>query len=333
MTIVIREETSSMHYIIHLVTGCSAFLCAFILLCTLMHVLYHYCKTVQPITCTKEAKILKILNQNRGEPNISSVYHIFFIMQISAIIYCSNSAFLKSNVWTQFDVKHYSTAQCATGYLVGFFTWSIYQIFLFILFIYRLQKVFDGTMYQYNINIYRLFYVILTCLLIFEIVCNVFGFLPQHKYGWTLYYYPSFSSINIDKTVPLMHCDLSEEILKKHSLWGLIGAYIFMLFQWVFNFILLYMFLQKLRLLKMDLILKHIKESEQWNKNDQCIDITSTSPKFNTDIGSSMQLPDKRLSKISIQSNSNSALNSRKNSVILNDINVEKDQEQNNNNK
>ena len=85
-------------------------------------------------------------------------YILVILLFISSIVSCIGYAFLRSNIIINFKSDYISNNHCVMGYFVSFIFWLISRVFLYTIFLYRIQNVFRESAYDYHPCVYKFGY-------------------------------------------------------------------------------------------------------------------------------------------------------------------------------
>ena len=96
--------------------------------------------------------------QKKSKPTNKTVYILFIILLCLSIISNAGHTFLRVNIITRIDVTTFILTQCILGHITAFGFGVASRIFLYIIFLYRIQIVFKGSAYDYHPLLYRIGY-------------------------------------------------------------------------------------------------------------------------------------------------------------------------------
>ena len=232
-----------------------------------VHILYHYLKIFHSKQSNKD--------ETRADHN-KLIYILFLLLLTSTMIMCVVDGFVRSNYWSNIPLSDYGKAICYASYYADITMLQFHQFIMYALFIYRIQIVFQDTVYEYSLNTFRALY----SLLIFGYLAVATIVFVGHKYSsFTVYYFAQNA-----------YCSASPET--KQNVFTVVSSSIYSLWHIGLNVICLYMLTNRLWALKETLIEQYtVKNSVQSQSNievispsDKTLDISNTDKNVDDDV-------------------------------------------------
>ena len=176
---VLREISTSeeVWFYVSSIGGCFALI---IITSILIHVLLHYYHILKSksIKSRNRQKVINGGNNNNNRKNqkitkFKQFHHEAVnkkkkqrIISILTISYLFTSfltvlmyAFVRSNIITRINHNSFNLLQCQFGYILSISLFNFSKIFMYLLFIFRIQIIFNDTEYQYKPYYYKILYV------------------------------------------------------------------------------------------------------------------------------------------------------------------------------
>ena len=198
----------------------------------------------------------------RNRQKIISCLTIAYL--ISSLITCLMYSFVRSNLLTRTNYYSFSIYRCSVGYFISISMFSISQTFMYCLFIFRIQIIFNETVYQYKPYYYTILYALNIChIIIVHIALIIFAIYNNQHQSYILYYSHyddklAFCSLDFTKNQNIMSSNPSIVVLFIFTL----------IIQFVIAFSLLWMFIKGLRDLNSSLLEQYINDHLDMNSND-----------------------------------------------------------------
>eukprot|EP01084_Bolivina_argentea_P152914 266647_1 len=234
MTIQIENERD-LHAYYYYVSSIGAIFTSVVVCMTLMHVIRHYIKVFHSKN-TNECDI----------PQAKTSYIMFILMSITTLFICLFYGFFRGNMFISFNKNQFSLWICESTYYSVFLLLIIYSIILYSLFIYRIQIVFTGTMYQYP----QILFIILYGLLFIGFsTCAILLFYAYPKNTFAIFQF---------EDTELLYCGATDETAYYTS--NFIATLLYVSLTIIFNIVTLYLFTTKLYALQTELMDQYIRE-------------------------------------------------------------------------
>ena len=162
----------------------------------LIHILLDYCKKFPSVSLnptlfrssSMSEPFVKVETPKKKQAN-KQTYHLMICYLILSLLLCLCISLIRSNIITHQKHTKYTDIQCAIGYFSHYSLLVISKAFMYNLFNYRIQIIFDNTAYAFNKTIYILMYIIPWYNVLFVITCLYIGQFVENKetLDWRLY--------------------------------------------------------------------------------------------------------------------------------------------------
>ena len=207
-----------------------------------IHVLFHYYRKFHSSAPT---------NRQKEESKSKIPYLLFILMCFSGLISVTSYAIIKSSLFINTTQYPFTIFRCKLGYLLTFIPIYIMSASAYVLFVYRIQTVFEGTQYQYPLHIIKYLYTSLIILFILLTICLIISsrttYFALFVFGTNNQHQNTYCATNGALTLHV----------------NMIAVGLFFSMHCGFGFILLYMFTKKLYALQVDTLSQYLKEKSQ----------------------------------------------------------------------
>eukprot|EP01084_Bolivina_argentea_P244049 408936_1 len=198
------------------------------------------------ITC----EYIKIFHSSKTKDNNRQdklSYILFILMCIVSLLICCIYSLFRVNIFNGLNANQFTKLLCKSSHYSAVIILFIYTILMYTLFIYRIQMVFVGTIYEYSPKCFLFLYTSLLTGYLANIILTIIGI---ESTTFNLY---------IFKGTNQMYCGTSyEDTQTTHT--NFYSTLIFVILTTTFTVIVLYMFTNRLYALQSELV-KQYKES------------------------------------------------------------------------
>ena len=181
----------------------------------------------------------------------TTIYILVIVYNILTLIACLSFGFLRTNLFTFIPIDKFTPTQCHIGYWLQYIPISLATTFLYLLFIYRIDLSFRGTLYAYRPCIIKFYYIITIILEINFIITRSLGILRDGP--WAVSYHDDIS---------ILHCSKTTSSTTTRTLSQLLSAGIGLFATLFMNISLLYMFARSLWKVRKDTVAAYMVEHQ-----------------------------------------------------------------------
>ena len=254
---VLTEEITSTPDLIILYIACIGFISAIIItLAILLHVILN-CYALFSLAETDDGEF-ETAQQSKIAFILVSLYCIAVIS--SALSFGS----IFSNLFTTIDPLSFTPTQCIIGYVTFYSLTYLCNTILYILFTWRIQQAFNGSMYEYKSYVYSSIYIISVTLWISWTVYLIFNRGMGSFSEFTVYSIKlSYTDDHDHNESVFAYCATTKPILFRMQIIPALAA-----FNFVLNITLLFMFNRGLWVLNKELMKGYVKEQIMMNSSE-----------------------------------------------------------------
>eukprot|EP01084_Bolivina_argentea_P052595 96611_1 len=220
--------------VIHLyISSIGSVIAIIVITIAFINILYHYFKIFNNQTADC---------QNMDKTN----FILFFIICILSLFLCIQYAFVRRNVFTQQIPSTFTHTQCAFGFYGSFAVLLVFQSFIFYIMLYRIRLAFNNTTFRYS---NKIFLILGIPLIIIILICLTGLFATVHETYYVLEYFGNRNNI---------FCGVTAN--KNSNMWNYHRAAVILdiCAQTFYDFVLLYMFTNRLYTLQNRLVDEHL---------------------------------------------------------------------------
>eukprot|EP01084_Bolivina_argentea_P277931 474672_1 len=236
-------------------------------ICLLFHVIYHCCKLVK----SKSYMMVKsgnlsasLLNKNKcqtckNKSTDPKHYYLVICYLITSMSVCLFIALVRSNIITHIPIKDFTDVQCAIGYFGNYSLLIISKAFMYNLFNYRIENIFQNTPYAFHRVFHIFLYVVPWYNVLFVVIClYIAQFIDTNdELEWNL---------NTDNSTYILFCGGTT----KFTVAAKVSIVHSSIIEFIMSVTLLYMFIKGLYTLYSTLLNQHINE---YINMDRCDDV------------------------------------------------------------